>query len=40
MSVGRPGEPGSPVIELRRVSKTYGVGQGTVHAVREVSLTI
>lgn len=38
--MARPGTPGSPVIELRRVSKTYGEGQSKVHAVREVSLTI
>ncbi|MGP8058226.1 MAG: ABC transporter ATP-binding protein [Acidimicrobiales bacterium] len=38
--MSRPGEPGSPVIQLRRVSKTYGVGQNAVHAVRDVTLTI
>jgi putative ABC transport system ATP-binding protein len=32
--------PGTPVIALRRVSKTYGSGAGRVHAVRDVSLTV
>jgi len=30
----------APVIQLRNVSKVYGMGQSAVHAVREVSLTI
>ncbi len=30
----------APVIQLRNVSKVYGLGQGAVHAVRGVSLTI
>jgi putative ABC transport system ATP-binding protein len=32
--------PGPPVIELRKVSKTYGTAHSAVHAVRQVSLRV
>ena len=32
--------PGTPVIQLRKVVKTYGTAQSAVHALRGVSLTI
>jgi putative ABC transport system ATP-binding protein len=32
--------PGTPVIQLRKVVKTYGSGQSAVHALRGVSLTV
>ena len=36
----RAGGPGAPAIELRGVSKTFGDGDGAVHAVDDVSLTV
>ena len=33
-------QPGAPAYELRGVSKTYSLGGGQVHAVRDVNLTI
>jgi putative ABC transport system ATP-binding protein len=40
ISTAQAATPERPVISLRKVSKTYGMGSGRVHAVRQVSLTV
>ncbi|ASW53160.1 ABC transporter ATP-binding protein [Plantactinospora sp. KBS50] len=41
MTPGGPGPaPARPVLDVRRVTKVYGSGEATVHALRGVSLTV
>lgn len=40
VAVPRPGRRPRPVLQLHRISKTYGVGETTVHALAQVSLRV